>query len=234
MSVTPTLSALRAQFARSRRNEQFPADVLVLPPEEWRAGIRGPDGKDRQMAGTRFIALLKGVNVGRANRIAMADLRTMLGDLGYQDVATHLQSGNAVFTASESASKVGDAVEAGLRKLGVKAPVVIRTHEQLSGAVAADPYAEIADDPAKHLLGFFSARPKKESLAAFEEMVSRKSADPAVTGLHQITGDHCYLWCPQGVLKSLFGTVDWDGKLGVAVTMRNFKTVGKLLDMSAP
>jgi uncharacterized protein (DUF1697 family) len=125
-------------------------------------------------------------------------------------------------------------VEAGVHQLGVKVPVVVRTHEQLTAVVDADPYSEIADDPAKHLLGFFSARPKKADLKAFEEMVSRKIDDSTVSGLHQITGDHCYLWCPQGILKSLFGKVDWDAKLGVTVTMRNFTTIGKLLELSSP
>jgi hypothetical protein len=64
-------------------------------------------------------------------------------------------------------------------------------------------------------------------------MVATKDLDPTVAGPHQIAGDHCYLWCPQGVLKSLFGTVDWDGKLGVTVTMRNFSTVATLLELSA-
>jgi uncharacterized protein (DUF1697 family) len=180
----------------------------------------------------RCIALLKGVNVGRANRIAMTDLRALLTGLGYEDVVTHLQSGNAVFTTTEPASAVRNSVEAGLARSGVTVPVVIRTHAELAAAIAADPYSDIAGDASKHLLGFFSGRPTAVALSAFEALVQSKKPDPAISGLHRIDGDHCYLWCPKGVLESLFGTIDW-GKLGVTVTMRNFKTVSKLLELSA-
>ena len=63
--------------------------------------------------------------------------------------------------------------------------------------------------------------------------IAAKDLDPEVAGLHQISQDRCYLWCPQGVLKSLFGTVDWDRRLGVTVTMRNFSTALKLVEMSS-
>ena len=183
---------------------------------------------------TRYIALLKGVNVGKAKRVAMADLRAMLSDLGYSDVSTHLQSGNAAFTATGAAAKVGAAIEkALLDELELDVKVVVRTHAQLVEAIEADPYADIADDPAKHLLGFFSAEPAADRLAAFEELVESKKVDPEVGGLHLIDRDHCYLWCPQGALKSLFGTVDWDRKLGVTVTMRNWTTALKLVEISA-
>lgn len=185
------------------------------------------------MVRTRYVALLKGINVGQAKRVSMADLRTLLGGLGYTDVVTHLQSGNAAFTASGTPGETVAAIESGLRtKLGVHAGVVLRTHRQLVAAVRADPFAEIADDPAKHLLGFFSGRPEATKLAAFEQFVEVKGVDPEIGGRYRIAGDHCYLWCPRGVLKSLFGTVDWDRRLGVTVTMRNFNTLRKLLEMS--
>ncbi len=194
------------------------------------------------MTDTRYVALLKGINVGKAKRIAMADLRAVLSGLGYSDVITHLQSGNAAFTAGGSAgvnaahaaSIVVTAIERGLvAELGVEARVVVRTHRQLVAAVAADPFVELADDPSKHILGFFSDAPEAAKLMAFEAFVAARDPDPEVSGLHRISLDHCYLWCPQGVLKSLFGTVDWDRKLGVTVTMRNWSTALKLVEMSA-
>jgi uncharacterized protein (DUF1697 family) len=190
------------------------------------------------MTDTRYVALLKGINVGKAKRIAMADLRAILTGLGYGDVITHLQSGNAAFTLSSAAGPhaadtVGTAIERGLvAELGVDARVVVRTHRQLVEAVAADPFADLADDPSKHILGFFSDVPTAAKVSGFEAFVAARDLDPEVAGLHSIDGDHCYLWCPQGVSKSLFGTVDWDRKLGVAVTMRNWSTALKLVEMS--
>jgi uncharacterized protein (DUF1697 family) len=188
----------------------------------------------RPMPKTRYVALLKGINVGKAKRLAMADLRDLLSGLGYTDVVTHLQSGNAAFTGSGTPAAVGTAVRASLlSELKLDVAVVIRTRDQLVTAIDADPFADLADDPAKHLLGFFSAVPAKARLTAFEEFLAARDPDPDVVGQYRIDRDHCYLWCPQGVLRSLFGTVDWDAKLDVTVTMRNWTTALKLLEMSA-
>ena len=190
------------------------------------------------MTDIRYVALLKGINVGKAKRVAMADLRALLSGLGYRDVLTYLQSGNVAFTAGGRAGPVAAgpvtaAIERGLvSELGLDVRVVVRTHRQLVDAIAADPFADIADNPSRHLLGFFSAVPDATRLAAFEDFVTNKQLDPEVAGLHRISADHCYLWCPQGVLKSLFGTVDWDRKLGVTVTMRNFSTALELVEIS--
>ncbi len=186
------------------------------------------------MSETRYVAVLKGVNVGRAKRIAMIDLRELLSGLGYDGVVTHLQSGNAAFGATGSATQVRSAIESALfGELGVSVRVVVRTHAQIAEAISADPYRATAADPAKHLLGFLSAVPDKARLTAFEALVVRKKEDPEVVGVYQISGDHCYLWCPKGVNVSLFATVDWDRTLGVTVTMRNWSTALKLLEMSA-
>jgi uncharacterized protein (DUF1697 family) len=183
---------------------------------------------------TRYLALFKGINVGRAKRIAMADLRRVLEGLGYSGVATHLQSGNAVFGAQRDAGAVAAAVREAVRtELGVDAAVVVRTRSQLEAAIAADPFGAIADDPARHLLGFFSARPDADLLRSFQATLDQQQADPDIAGACSISGDHCYLWCPQGVLKSPSGTVDWDRRLGVVVTMRNFSTVLRVAAMLA-
>ena len=184
------------------------------------------------MTTTRYLALFKGINVGGAKRIAMADLRRVLGELGYHEVATHLQSGNAVFSAAGKALAVAAAVQDAVRtQLGVDAAVVVRTEQQLAAAIAADPFGEVADDPAKHLLGFFSAKPDPDRLATFRQFLDEQQLDPGVAGRQHIADDHCYLWCPRGVLKSPFGTVDWHRRLGVVVTMRNWTTVVRLAEM---
>jgi uncharacterized protein (DUF1697 family) len=184
------------------------------------------------MTSVRYVALLRGINVGRAKRVAMADLRRVLGSLGYSDVATYLQSGNAVFSAAADASTVATAVQAAVRtELGVDAAVVVRTGAELTEAIAADPFGEVAVDPAGHLLGFFAAVPPAARLAALRESLAAQQLDPERAGLHLIADAHCYLWCPHGVLKSPFGTVDWHRALGVAVTMRNWTTVTRLAEM---
>lgn len=238
-------------MGRSFSRSTVPAGAIGLPgimthPHDRQITLRGtitiagPDqltasaSYSTAMSDTRYLALFTGINVGRAKRIAMADLRRVLGEFGYHEVATHLQSGNAVFTAEADAGTVAAAVHHLVQaELGVDAEVVVRTARQLTAAIAADPFADVADDPAKHLLGFFSAVPDAARLANFRTSLESQQLDPEVAGLQRIADDHCYLWCPQGVLKSPFGTIDWTRKLGVAVTMRNWKTALRLAEMLA-
>ena len=109
---------------------------------------------------TTLIALIRGINVGPSKRVAMADLRDLLAGLGYTDVRTHLQSGNAVFsTGSRAVTVAADIEEALAEKVGVRASVVVRTGRQLTAAMAADPLSDIADNGSRHFLGFLSGKP---------------------------------------------------------------------------
>ena len=110
---------------------------------------------------TTHIALIRGINVGPSKRVAMAALRDMLSGLGYQDVRTHLNSGNAVFRSNDSPAQVAKAVEKGLAdELKVPAQVVVRSRDQLVAAMAADPLTADTSDGSRHFLGFLAATPK--------------------------------------------------------------------------
>lgn len=179
---------------------------------------------------TRQIAFLRGINLGRSKRVAMPELRRLLQDLGFTDVTTHLNSGNAVFTSPNTPAANGDAIEQALpRVLGVAAKVVVRSHAELAAAVEADPLRNVALDPAKHLLGFLSAVPDAERLSALDALTA--DGDAAADQC-RIVGNHLYLWCPRGVLDSVFSTVNWDKRIGVTTTMRNWNTVTKLVELS--
>lgn len=171
----------------------------------------------------RLVALLRGINVGRAKRVEMAKLRALLTDLGYGEVRTLLQSGNAVFTCEPAAAETAaaDIERAVAEEVGVQAKVVVRTVEELAAAIAADPLGEVATDPSRHLLGFLAEEPEAD---AVRDLTARDFGDDRL----EIVGWHCYLWCPAGVLASPFAKLDWERTLGVAATMRNWSTVTKL------
>lgn len=184
---------------------------------------------------TRYIALLRGINVGKNNRVPMAELRRILTDLGATEVTTLLQSGNAVFSCSLSEAKIGSQLEASLaRDLAVTVRVVVRTAARLRKAIAGDPFGEIADDPTKHLLAFCSEPPTHDRIENLRQTIHARQAKGGKDSgdRWQIDGDHIYVWCPVNVHESIFATVKWDKVLGVQVTMRNFATVGKLLEMT--
>lgn len=178
------------------------------------------------MTNHRQIVLLRGINVGRVKRIAMADLRSVLADLGHTDVATVLQSGNVVLTAQSAPAGTATAIRSAIaERFGFDVAVLVRTAAELAAAIAADPFGDTAPDGSRHLLGFCTTAPSAEAVAA----LLKRHDD----GKLRIDGDRLYLWCPDGVLASPFGTVDWRQALGVEVTMRNWNTVTKLAALAA-
>jgi uncharacterized protein (DUF1697 family) len=178
---------------------------------------------------TTQIALIRGINVGTAKRVAMADLRKMLAGLGYSDVRTLLNSGNAVFTTTDSSSAVTAAVEQGREELKVPARVLVRSRAQVVAAMAADPFGDIATDGYKHFLGFLDT-PPTNAVADIAELAEDADTAP---DLARLVDDHLYLWCPNGISRATFAAVNWDKKLGTAVTVRNWNTTCKLVDLAA-
>lgn len=169
-----------------------------------------------------LVALLRGINVGRNKRIAMADLRALLTNLGYSDVQTCLQSGNAIFSGETDASTAAAEIEQALvRDLGLQSTVIVRSAAELAAVVAANPLHDIATDPSKYLVGFLAGDP---SPTAAESIPALNVASDQV----RLIEHELYLWCPSGVLDGPFGKVRWDRQLGTEVTMRNWKTVTKL------
>jgi uncharacterized protein (DUF1697 family) len=177
-----------------------------------------------------LIALIRGINVGTAKRVPMKDLREKLSDLGYDDVRTLLQSGNAIFATDDAPTTAAGRIEQLLvEEFGVPARVLVRTRKQVLAAVAADPLTDIATDGSKHFLGFLESKPSKKMLAEIDELADDERTSP---DLARVIDDHVYLWCPNGISNATFAKANWDRKLGTAVTMRNWNTVTKLIKLS--
>jgi len=186
---------------------------------------------------TRLVALLRGINVGRAKRVAMADLRRLLTSLGYTDVSTVLQSGNVLFTTSAELAPSGpdtDAATAAVgaqlesavsRELGVACRVLVRHAGDLAAATVDAPLADVATDPSRYLVGFLAGDPGRAASAAVEAL----DVAPDQVRLRRRELD---LWCPGGVLASPLSSVDWEAVLGVAVTMRNWNTLARLVALA--
>ncbi|MFU8854222.1 DUF1697 domain-containing protein [Micromonospora sp. SL1-18] len=181
------------------------------------------------MAGgsTRYAALLRGVNVG-STRIAMADLRRLVADLGHEDVKTYLQSGNAVFTSSETdTGKLAQGIERAIAdELGPTVPVLVRSGAELAAVAAASPYADQQDDPTRVLVAFLSAAPAKARLAAL--------AVPAGENIeYAAAGREIHLHFPDGGYgRTKFTNAYLEKKLGVVATTRNWKSVLALRDLT--
>ncbi len=170
------------------------------------------------------IALLRGVNVGGHNKVAMADLRRLLEGLGLSDVRTLLQSGNAVF---RSGAQTGERLERLLetetkRRLGLETTYIVRGVSEWDEAIARNPFPDEAErDPARLAVMFLKSAPAPGGAKALREAIrGRERVETA--------GRQAYLVYPDGMGTSRL-TIDVVEKhLGTRVTGRNWNTVTKL------
>jgi uncharacterized protein (DUF1697 family) len=167
----------------------------------------------------RQIALLRGINVGGNKRVEMARLRALLEELGYRDVRTYVNSGNAVFSGPRRSEQHLEAAVA--KTFGFEVPVVLRTRDELAEIVQANPLRDVASDPAKHLVVFCGA----------EASTDLDPADFAPETFH-VRGREVYLWAPGGIGTSPLAKVLANKPLGAKSTARNWRTVEKLLELA--
>jgi uncharacterized protein (DUF1697 family) len=177
---------------------------------------------------TRLIALLRGINVGGNKRMAMADLRALLTALGYRDVETLLQSGNAVLTAdgADPADVAADIESAIERQLGMAVSVIVRTGDDLRDVIARNPLPDAVTEPVKLHVAFLSARP---DAGRFEAVDQERFAPDAI----RLGERALYIWYRDGAGRSKLTNDVIERALGVRATSRNWNTVTKMADLAA-
>ncbi len=176
---------------------------------------------------TRYVALLRGINVGTAKQVGMAALSDLVTGLGHTEVRTHLRSGNVVLTASRtSAEKLSAQLTKAIEEqFSMTVGVVVRTRDELAAVVAANPLGEIATDPSRSVVAFLSGPPDPAGLAAL--LAADVSPENIVAD-----GRELYLWCPNGQADGAATKALTKAKLKVTVTARNWRTVTKLLELA--
>jgi uncharacterized protein (DUF1697 family) len=187
----------------------------------------------------RYVALLRGINVGKNKQLAMADLKRLLEDLGYDDVKTHLRSGQAVFSAegaataaaaTRSARAIAGAIEDAITEhLAMDVRVVVRTRAEVVKVLAANPFLAADRDPSRVFCVFLSDQLTASDLKAVDAGAYEPEQFTLAPG-----GREIYLWLPDGMGVSRLGLVKWDkitGKKSLAATARNWRTTTKLLEL---
>ncbi|WP_375425157.1 DUF1697 domain-containing protein [uncultured Friedmanniella sp.] len=171
---------------------------------------------------TRYVALLRGINVGTAKRVAMPALRTMASERGYEQVSTHLNSGNLLLVADEDAETVRSRLEQGIEDtFGLHADVVVRTAEQLSAVVAANPFP--GGDPSRVTVAFLAG-------PATDGAQERVAALAATDEPYRFSGLEVWVEYGHGQANSKLA-VKFAALLGVTATVRNLRTATTLVEL---
>ncbi len=172
------------------------------------------------------IALLRGINVGKARRLPMAELRGLLEEIGFRDVRTMLNTGNVVFEADDAAAeehelRIASAIS---QRFGFDVPTMVLRPEEVQQVLDENPIVGVADNPSRFLIAFLGTDVDREKLMEIEQ----RAKPPEAFALRERAA---YLWCPDGIsrsraaeslLKPTYGTL----------TTRNLRTTLKLRDLA--
>jgi len=174
----------------------------------------------------RQIVLLRGVNLGSNRRLAMADLRALLASLGYDDVRTHLQSGNIVLTTGKKPASLKRELEREIAAaLRLETDVLVRTRDELADVIARDPLHAVAKNPSRYLVSFLSRKPD----AGFARELAAVAVAPERVA---VSGREIYSWHPKGIHGSKLATLLGKRRTGLTATARNWNTVTRLLELA--
>jgi uncharacterized protein (DUF1697 family) len=173
---------------------------------------------------TTHIALLRGVNVGGKAKVAMADLRAMLADLGFGDPRSLLQSGNLVFRSDKlTGAGLERLLEAETEKhLGLNTDFFVRTPEEWEAVIANNPFPEEAErDPSHLVVMFLNKEPEAKDVEALQAAITGRE-------IVRAAGRQAYITYPDGIGDSKLTITVIEKKLGSRGTGRNWNTVLKL------
>jgi uncharacterized protein (DUF1697 family) len=172
----------------------------------------------------RQVALLRGINLGSARRIAMGELRTLL-EAHYEEVSTYIASGNILLTSDLPPDALGAELERRIEeRFEIEVPVVVRTREELAAVVAGDPFAELVTDPKRYQVSFLGEPPDRA-------ITSRIEAAAVAPEAVAVKGREIFAWHPHGVIRSPLAKALGDRRLGA--TARNWNTVTNLLALAS-
>jgi len=173
-----------------------------------------------------YIALFRGINVGGKNVLPMKELVVLLERLGFQDVKTYIQSGNAVFRSEEEdASGLSNRISAAIKRShGFEPQVLLLGLDELENAIASNPFPEAEADPKTLHVNFLASTPKNPDLEALDAFKGDRER-------FVVKGSVLYLHAPDGIGRSKLAA-SAEKLLGVSMTARNWRSVCKILAMA--
>lgn len=175
-----------------------------------------------------YVALLRAINLGKQRRVPMGQLRAVLTDAGYEDVTTHLQSGNVVLASrARTSGSVTTAIEKLLRAgFGIDVDVMVRTGGELAKIVEANPFLRPGVSAATLHVAFLKSRPAAAAVRSI-------SGEELGRDEFVVRGTEIYLKYPNGVAGSKMSPPLFERALGTPATVRTWRVVTRLQELSA-
>ena len=174
-----------------------------------------------------YVAVLRGINVGRGKVVKMERLRASLASLGFSEVRTYVQSGNVIFESEQkSPAGLSNKIEEQIQHtFGFRVPVLVKTSKEIEQIASDNPLVkEKGIDHSKLHVTFLSDAPPTMAVKVLE---------PLATGRERfrILNREIYLYCPDGYGNTKLSNNAIEKKLSVVATTRNWRTVNMLLEM---
>lgn len=173
---------------------------------------------------TRWVALLRGINVGGHNKLPMAELRSLAESIGLAAPVTYIQSGNLLFDHDGDEAGTVQRLEAAIEdRFGFTVPIVLRSSRQIRSAAAAHPFAAAGLDAKYLMVAFLDREPQGPPIDPNGYLPDRLAT----------SGREVYLAYPNGIGRSKLDHTALERGLGVRATIRNWNTVQKLAALAA-
>ncbi len=176
----------------------------------------------------RYIALLRGINVGGHNKIPMAELRAALTEHGFAGVSTYIASGNVLLDAGDrtEADVVAEVTDVVADRFDLSIPIVARSVADWPPILAANPFPDAECEPKFLHVSLCDRVPAPEAVADFD-------VDAYLPDRLAIVGRELYLWYPNGSARSKLTGAVLERRLGVTTTARNWSTMVKLAELAS-
>lgn len=173
-----------------------------------------------------YIGLLRGINVGGHNRVPMAELRALCGQIGWTDVRSYVASGNLVFAADGAPADLETELEEAIeRRFGLTVPVIVRPAAAWSGYAEGNPFPDASETEPQLVALVLSKAPPSED--AVERLRERAADGERV----ERVGDALWVHYRGGTARSKLSPDAMGRAAGSPVTARNWRTVSKLAGM---
>lgn len=170
--------------------------------------------------------LLRGINLGARNRVAMAELRELFASAGYDDVRTYLHSGNLLLSTQAHPQELAAEGERLIQAaFDMRIGVIVRSRDELAAAVKRDPLGSTVTDPKRYQVSFLASEIDRESIARLSALAV--APEQLVAKAREL-----YSWHPDGVGRSKLAIALASANLGVLATARNWRTVTSLLALA--